>query len=124
LDVLKDIPKTLVYRLAYYRNQLTAVIPQRIIDRAPTAELAPNQKDEDSLPPYPILDDIIHFYLNEELSAEDIIAKGFNVETVNKVIHLINKSEYKRRQAPVGIRVNHKAFGRDRRYPITSGFVS
>jgi len=123
LDVLKDIPKTLVYQLANYRNQIKKVIPQRIIDRAPTAELAPNQKDEDSLPPYPILDKILQLYLNEELSTDDIIAQGFDSTTVRKVIQLIHKSEYKRRQAPIGIRVNHKAFGRDRRYPITSGFT-
>lgn len=122
LDVLKDIPKTLVYRLVNYRNQRNFVIPQRIIDRAPTAELAPNQKDEDSLPPYPILDKILELYLNQELSSHDIIAQGFDAATVNHVVSLINKSEYKRRQAPIGIRVNHKAFGRDRRYPITSGF--
>lgn len=122
LDVLKDIPKTLVYRLAHYRNQISHVIPQRIIDRAPTAELAPNQKDEDSLPPYPILDKILELYLNQELSSHDIIEQGFDADTVHKVVDLINKSEYKRRQAPIGIRVNHKAFGRDRRYPITSGF--
>jgi NAD+ synthase (glutamine-hydrolysing) len=123
LDVLKDIPKTLVYQLAEYRNRIKKVIPQRIIDRPPTAELAPNQKDEDSLPPYPILDKILHLYLNEELSTADIIAQGFDSTVVVKVIQLIHKSEYKRRQAPIGIRVNHKAFGRDRRYPITSGFT-
>jgi NAD+ synthase (glutamine-hydrolysing) len=122
LDVLKDIPKTLVYRLANYRNHLSAVIPQRIIDRPPSAELAPDQKDEDSLPPYPILDKILELYLNQELSSDDIIKQGFDATTVNKVINLIHKSEHKRRQAPIGIRVNHKAFGRDRRYPITSGF--
>jgi len=122
LDVLKDIPKTLVYRLAQYRNQRHPVIPQRIIDRPPTAELAPNQKDEDSLPPYPILDKILALYLNDEKSSEEIIQQGFDAATVLKVVNLINKSEYKRRQAPIGIRVNHKAFGRDRRYPITSGF--
>jgi NAD+ synthase (glutamine-hydrolysing) len=122
LDVLKDIPKTWVYRLADYRNKISPVIPQRIIDRPPSAELAPDQKDEDSLPPYSILDKILELYLNQELSCEDIIVQGFDSETVQKVVNLIHKSEYKRRQAPIGIRVNHKAFGRDRRYPITSGF--
>jgi len=122
LDVLKDIPKTLVYRLANYRNHISPVIPQRIIDRPPTAELAPDQKDEDSLPPYPMLDKILELYLNQELSSDDIIAEGYDPTIVNKVVNLINKSEHKRRQAPIGIRVNHKAFGRDRRYPITSGF--
>jgi NAD+ synthase (glutamine-hydrolysing) len=123
LDVLKDIPKTLVYELANYRNHIKTVIPQRVIDRPPSAELAPDQKDEDSLPPYSILDKILHLYLNQERSVDDIIAKDFDRDTVIKVVHLINKSEYKRRQAPIGIRVNHKAFGRDRRYPITSGFM-
>ncbi len=120
--VLKDVPKTLVYRLAHLRNQLNPVIPLRTIDRPPTAELAPNQKDEDSLPPYPVLDKIIELYINQEQSIENIIEQGFDRDVVNKVVNLIKKSEYKRRQAPVGVRINHKAFGRDRRYPITSGF--
>lgn len=120
--VLKDIPKTLVYRLANYRNQLQSVIPQDIIDRIPTAELAPDQKDEDSLPPYSILDKILECYLDKEQGLEEIVAQGFAQETVQKVIQLIHRSEFKRRQSPVGPRVNHKAFGRDRRYPITSGF--
>ncbi len=122
LAVLKDVPKTVVYRLADYRNQIKAVIPQRIIDRAPTAELAPDQKDEDSLPPYPILDKILELYINQEQSIENIVAQGFDRDITIKIINLIKKSEYKRRQAPIGIRINHKAFGRDRRYPITSGF--
>lgn len=121
-DVLKDIPKTLVYRLTQYRNQVSKLIPQRIIDRPPTAELAPNQKDQDSLPPYEILDKILELFLNQELSLEDITAQGFDRDTVTKVINLIYKNEYKRRQAPVGVRINHKAFSRDRRYPITSGY--
>jgi NAD+ synthase (glutamine-hydrolysing) len=120
--VLKDVPKTLVYRLAHLRNQLSPAIPLRTIDRPPTAELAPNQKDEDSLPPYPILDKIIEFYINQEQSIETIVEQGFARDVVNKVVNLIKKSEYKRRQAPVGVRINHKAFGRDRRYPVTSGF--
>ena len=120
--VLKDVPKTLVYRLAEYRNKIKSVIPQRILERAPTAELAPNQKDEDSLPPYPVLDKIIELYIDEELPIRNIIAQGFDADVVNKVVNLINKNEYKRRQAAIGPRINHKAFGRDRRYPITSGF--
>lgn len=122
LNVLKDILKTEVYELAHFRNLKNPVIPERILTRAPSAELAPNQKDEDTLPPYSILDPILEFYLNDELSIEDIIAKGFESAIVKKVVELIQKNEYKRRQAPIGIRVNHKAFGRDRRYPVTSGF--
>lgn len=122
LGVLKDIPKTLVYRLAAYRNQINSVIPLHTIERAPTAELAPGQKDEDSLPPYPLLDKILDLYLNQEKSVADIIAEGFPANIVTRVAKLINQSEYKRRQAPIGIRINHKAFGRDRRYPITSKF--
>lgn len=124
LAVLKDIPKMLVYRLAQYRNQISPVIPQNTIDRAPTAELAFDQKDEDSLPPYPILDKILELYLNQEQSIAEIIAQGFDENTVIKIVKLINKNEYKRRQAAIGIRINHKAFGRDRRYPITSGWVN
>ncbi len=122
LCVLKDIPKTLVYRLAHFRNQISPVIPQRIIDRPPTAELADNQKDEDSLPPYAILDAILELYLNQEQGLEEIVAQGFERETVTKIINLIRHNEYKRRQAALGIRVNHKEFDRDRRYPVTSGF--
>lgn len=121
-SVLKDIPKTLVYRLAQYRNQISPVIPQRTIDRAPTAELAPNQTDQDSLPPYDVLDKIIELYINNEQSIKEIVAQGFDQNTVAKVVNLIKKSEYKRRQAPIGVRINHKAFSRDRRYPITTGY--
>jgi NAD+ synthase (glutamine-hydrolysing) len=121
-DVLKDISKTMVYQLANYRNSISDIIPQRVLTRAPTAELAPNQKDEDSLPPYSILDPILELYLNEELGLEEITAAGFDRDTVKKVINLIHKSEYKRRQSPPGPRINITAFGRDRRYPISSGF--
>lgn len=120
--VLKDVPKTVVYELSAYRNKIQPVIPQRIIDRPPTAELAPDQKDEDSLAPYPLLDKILELYLNEELGEDQIIAQGFKKEMVEKIIYLIHKSEYKRQQAPLGTRINHKAFGKDRRYPVTSGF--
>lgn len=122
LAVLKDIPKTLVYRLSHYRNQLSSVIPERILSRPPSAELAPNQKDEDTLPPYSTLDKILELYLNQELSIKEIVNQGFDYEIVMKIIKLIHRSEYKRRQSPIGIRINHKAFGRDWRYPITSGF--
>lgn len=124
LAVLKDIPKTLVRRLAHFRNQIAPVIPERTIDRPPSAELAHDQKDEDSLPPYPILDKILDLYLNQEQSLENIIAQGFDRDIVTKVVNLIHRSEYKRRQSPIGLRINHKAFGRDRRYPITSGYKS
>lgn len=121
-DVLKDVPKTLVYALAAYRNRLAAVIPQRVIDRPPSAELAPDQKDQDSLPPYEILDDILARYIEQDQSADDIIAAGFERETVLRVIRLVDLNEYKRRQAAVGVRMTQRGFGRDRRYPITNGW--
>ena len=120
--VLKDVPKTMVYRLARYRNTLGDVIPQRVITRAPSAELAHNQVDQDSLPEYDILDKILHYYVEKDLSIEQIIEKGFNKNEVAKVIRLIDINEYKRRQAPPGIKISKRAFGRDWRYPITSGF--
>ncbi len=119
---IKDVPKTLVYRLARYRNALAAVIPERVFTRPPTAELAPDQKDEDSLPPYPVLDAILERYIERDMGAEQIIAEGFEASTVMRCIALVNRNEYKRRQAPPGVRVSRRAFGRDRRYPITSGF--
>lgn len=121
-DVLKDVPKTLVFRLCEYRNTLGYVIPQRVIDRPPSAELAPDQKDEDSLPPYPVLDEILRLYIEHDLSADAITEKGFEKEVVRKVIRLVDLNEYKRRQAAVGPRVTERGFGRDRRYPITSGW--
>lgn len=120
--VLKDVPKTLVYELARYRNQIHPVIPERTLTRAPTAELAFNQKDEDSLPPYPILDKILEAYIEQEKGIEEIKALGLEEATVNKVIRLIRLNEYKRRQAAVGPRINNKAFSKDRRYPIVNGF--
>jgi NAD+ synthase (glutamine-hydrolysing) len=120
--VLKDVPKTLVYELAHYRNQISAVIPERIIDRPPSAELAPDQKDEDSLPPYSLLDNMLDLYLNQGLSTPEIVAQGFDKETVEKVIQLIHRNEYKRKQAAIGPRINHKSFGRGWRYPVTNGF--
>jgi len=121
-DVLKDVPKTLVFRLCEYRNRLTPdnpPIPQRVIDRPPSAELAPDQKDEDSLPPYPELDTILELYVEKDCSADAIVAQGFDREVVQKVIRLVDLNEYKRRQAAVGARITSRAFGRDRRYPIT-----
>lgn len=121
-DVLKDVPKTLVFRLSEYRNSLTPdkpPIPQRVIDRPPSAELAPDQKDEDSLPPYPVLDAILERYVERDFSADAIVADGFERETVQRVIRMVDLNEYKRRQAAVGVRVTSRGFGRDRRYPIT-----
>jgi len=118
-DVLKDCPKMLVYALANYRNTLGACIPERVITRPPSAELAPDQKDEDSLPPYDILDAIIEHYVEQDRSVADIIALGFSEEDVRRVVRLVDLNEYKRRQAPVGVRITQRGFGRDRRYPIT-----
>ena len=119
---IKDVPKLLAYQLAEYRNTLSPVIPQRVITRPPSAELAPNQVDEDSLPPYSILDPILEMYVEQDLSAQDIQAAGYKLEDINRAISLVDSNEYKRRQAPPGIRITPKAFGRDRRYPITSGY--
>ena len=121
-DALKDVPKTLVFALSRYRNTLGEVIPETVITRPPSAELAPNQKDEDSLPPYEILDRILELYVEQDYSAEMIINEGFNREQVERVVRLVDINEYKRRQAPVGIRISQRGFGRDRRYPITSGW--
>lgn len=120
--VLKDVFKTLVFRLAHYRNLQSYVIPQTIIDRPPTAELKENQLDEDTLPPYPMLDKILHFYVELDYSVSDIVAVGFDEATVLRVTKMVDRNEYKRRQAPPGIRITQRAFGRERRYPITSGF--
>jgi NAD+ synthase (glutamine-hydrolysing) len=120
--VLKDIAKTLVYRLCDYRNSVGDVIPQRILTRAPSAELRPDQTDQDSLPPYDVLDAIMQMYMEENRSSADIVAAGYRPEDVTRITHLIKINEYKRRQSPVGIRVTHRAFGRDWRYPITSRF--
>jgi len=118
--LLKDVPKTLVYKLCNYRNALSKVIPQRIITRPPSAELRANQLDQDSLPPYEVLDGIIEAYVEDDLGQEDIVALGYSVADVNRVIAMIDRNEYKRRQSPVGVRITHKGFGKDRRYPITA----
>jgi NAD+ synthase (glutamine-hydrolysing) len=120
--VIKDIAKTLVYRLARHRNTVSAVIPERIITRAPSAELRPGQTDQDSLPPYDQLDGIMQLYMEENRGVDEIVAAGYPREAVDKVVRLMRISEYKRRQAPIGIRVTQRAFGRDWRYPITSRF--
>jgi NAD+ synthase (glutamine-hydrolysing) len=119
---IKDVPKLLVYQLAHYRNSLSPVIPERVITRPPSAELAPDQIDEDSLPPYDILDPILERYVEQDQSADQIIAAGFSKEDVARAISLVDRNEYKRRQSPPGIRITPRAFGRDRRYPITSGY--
>jgi NAD+ synthase (glutamine-hydrolysing) len=120
--VIKDIAKTLVYRLCYYRNSIAPVIPERILTRAPSAELRPDQKDQDSLPEYDVLDAILGLYMEQDESIESIIAKGYRSEDVEKVTRLIKINEYKRRQAPIGVRITQRAFGRDWRYPITNKF--
>lgn len=121
-DVLKDVPKTLVFELAKYRNTLSPAIPQRVIDRPPSAELAPGQLDQDSLPPYDVLDALLEGYVEKDLSVNDLIKLGFDKDVVRKVVRLVDINEYKRRQAPVGPRITMRNFGKDRRYPITSGF--
>lgn len=119
---IKDLPKMLVYRLADYRNSLSQVIPERVIKRPPSAELAPDQEDQDSLPPYSILDQILERYIEQDQSLEKIKSAGFDPEVVDRVTALVDRNEYKRRQAAPGVRITQRAFGRDRRYPITSGF--
>lgn len=117
---LKDVPKTLVYRLAKYRNTLSSAIPERVISRPPSAELKPNQTDQDSLPDYDVLDNIIKAYVKEDKTPDEIIKEyNYDLKEVKRIINLINKSEYKRRQSAPGIKITLKAFGRDRRYPIT-----
>ncbi|KTC81472.1 NAD+ synthase [Legionella brunensis] len=122
--VLKDVLKTQVYALARYRNRISAVIPERVLTRAPSAELAENQTDQDSLPEYAILDEIIKAYMENNIDAEEIIKAGYPSAEVNKVIRLITRNEYKRRQAAPGIKISPRSFGRDWRLPITSGWIS
>ncbi|MDP1596838.1 MAG: NAD+ synthase [Methylotenera sp.] len=117
--LLKDVPKTLIYQLSNYRNALSRAIPERILTRPPSAELRANQLDQDSLPPYNVLDGIIEAYVEDDLSRDDIIAQGYLAQDVNRVITMIDRNEYKRRQSPVGVRITHKGFGKDRRHPIT-----
>ena len=119
---IKDIAKTLVYRLCSYRNSISDVIPERILTRAPSAELRPNQTDQDSLPSYEILDGIMQGYMEDGLGIAELLQAGYLKEDIDKITRLIKLNEYKRRQAPVGVRVTHRAFGRDWRYPITSKF--
>ena len=119
---LKDVPKMLVYELARWRNQKSEVIPQRVIDRPPSAELAPDQADTDSLPPYEVLDPILENYIESDLSPAEIAAQGFAIETVERIARMVDRNEYKRRQAAPGVRISKRAFGRDRRFPITSRY--
>ncbi|MEO1957641.1 MAG: NAD+ synthase [Methylophilaceae bacterium] len=118
-SLLKDIPKTLVYKLANYRNSISIAIPERIITRPPSAELRDNQTDQDSLPPYEILDAIMQAYVEDNLSFNDIIKLGYSEADIKRVTTLIDRNEYKRRQAPIGVRITQHGFGKDRRYPIT-----
>jgi NAD+ synthase (glutamine-hydrolysing) len=126
--VIKDVLKTAVFRLARWRNEHdpfgtgTRPIPERIITRPPSAELRPDQQDQDSLPPYEVLDAIIERYMENDQSPSSIVAEGFDAEAVAQVVRLIRINEYKRRQAPIGVRVTHRSFGKDWRYPITSHY--
>jgi NAD+ synthase (glutamine-hydrolysing) len=120
--VIKDVPKTLVYKLAKYRNSLNAIIPESIMKKEPTAELKPDQKDSDTLPPYGTLDQVLKAYVEEDKDVGEITSLGFDKETVLKVLNMVDRSEYKRRQSPPGIKITPKAFGRDRRMPITNRY--
>jgi NAD+ synthase (glutamine-hydrolysing) len=120
--VIKDVPKGLVYDLARYRNSLKEVIPQRVLEKPPSAELRPDQRDEDALGPYVVLDPILHAYVEEDRGVDEIVALGFDEETVRRVIRMVDRAEYKRRQAPPGIKITPRAFGKDRRLPITNWY--
>jgi NAD+ synthase (glutamine-hydrolysing) len=122
--VIKDVPKSLVYEVCEYRNELAGreVIPRNVLVKPPSAELRPDQKDEDSLPPYSMLDPILQAYVEDDLSFDEIVRQGFDPDVVSRVIRLVDLSEYKRRQAPPGVKITGRAFGRDRRLPITNGF--
>ena len=126
--VIKDVPKTLAYDLARHRNTRSpgapdrSVIPQAVIDKPPSAELRPGQLDTDSLPPYGVLDPIIEAYVEDDASFEAIVERGFEPDTVGRIIDLINRNEYKRRQSPPGVKITPRAFGRDRRYPLASRY--
>ena len=122
LGVLSDVPKTVVYELTSYINQEQEVIPQSTVAKAPSAELRPGQTDQDTLPPYPILDAILNCYIEENLSADDIIAQGYDPDTVSWVLHTVNKNEYKRKQAAPGLKVSTRAFGARRRNPIAARY--
>jgi NAD+ synthase (glutamine-hydrolysing) len=120
--VIKDVPKTLVYELARWRNEAGVVIPQSVLDKPPSAELRPGQLDTDSLPPYEVLDPVLEGYVEDDLSVDELVAQGFDAEVVERVVRLVDGAEYKRRQAPPGPKVTGRAFGKDRRLPITNRF--
>ena len=120
--VIKDVPKTMVWKLARYRNTVSEVIPTSSIEKPPSAELRPDQFDTDSLPVYEILDPIVEAYVEDDLSLESIVARGFDEATVRQVIDLVNQNEYKRRQSPPGIKISPRAFGRDRRLPLATKY--
>ena len=120
--VIKDCPKTLVYALSHHRNAIDGVIPSSILERAPSAELRPEQRDSDSLPPYEILDPILDGYIEDDLGRDALVLRGFEDADVQRVITLVDRAEYKRRQAPPGIKISTRAFGRDRRVPITNRY--
>ena len=120
--VIKDVTKTFVYKLARYRNSVKEVIPQSVLEKAPSAELRHNQKDTDSLPPYEVLDPILQAYVEDDRRTEEIVTMGYDTDTVKRIISLVDRNEYKRRQAPPGVKVTPRAFGRDRRLPITSRY--
>jgi NAD+ synthase (glutamine-hydrolysing) len=122
--VLKDVPKTLVYELARYKNKKDGktIITKSVIVKAPSAELKPNQKDEDSLPPYPILDPILQSYVEEDKGLEDIAKMGFKEGMIKEVIQMVDRNEYKRRQSPPGVKITHRALGKDRRLPVTNKY--
>ena len=119
---IKDCTKTMVKKLASYRNTISEVIPKRVIEREPSAELSENQRDSDTLPPYEILDPILEAFIEEDLSVDEIVDLGFDRATVIRVLEMVKRNEYKRRQTPPGVRISNRAFGRDWRYPITSGY--
>jgi NAD+ synthase (glutamine-hydrolysing) len=122
--VLKDVPKTLVYELAKFRNEREgkAIIPKNVFIKAPSAELKPNQKDEDSLPPYPVLDPILQAYVEEDKDLEEIGKMGFKEGLIKEVINMVDRNEYKRRQSPPGVKITHRALGKDRRLPVTNKY--
>jgi NAD+ synthase (glutamine-hydrolysing) len=120
--VIRDVPKTLVYDLCRWRNQAGVVIPQTVLDKPPSAELRQGQLDTDSLPPYEVLDPILEAYIEDDASVEELVAEGFDRETVEKVVKLVDGAEYKRRQAPLGPKVTGRSFGKDRRLPVTNRF--
>lgn len=124
--ILKDVYKTSVYQLARFINKKNKkkIIPRSIITKAPSAELRPNQKDTDSLPNYNLLDKILHLYVENDINFQEIVKKGFDRKTVKKIIEMVDSSEYKRRQAPIGIKISERAFGKDRRMPITNNFTT